>query len=46
MDSSLCILERDDLRYADVASVVDSDSEDLDVDFWFNLDESSVAELE
>ena len=36
---SVCILERDDLRYADVASVVDFDSEDSDVDFWFNLDE-------
>ena len=31
VDSSLCILERDDLRYADVASVVDFDSEDSDV---------------
>ena len=38
MDSSLCILERDDLRYADVASVVDFDSEDSDV--------GSVADLE
>ena len=46
VDSSLCILERDDLRYADVASVVDFDSEDSDVDFWFNSDEGSVAELE
>ena len=43
VDSSLCILERDDLRYADVASVVDFDSEDSDVDFWFYSDEGSVG---
>ena len=33
MDSSLCSSEQDDLSYADVASVVDFDSEDWDVDF-------------
>ena len=36
VDSSLCISEQDYLSYADVASVVDSDSEDSDVDFCFN----------
>ena len=46
VDSSLCISEQDDLSYADVASVVDFDSEDSDVDFCFNSDEGSVAELE
>ena len=45
VDSSLCISEQDDLGYADVASVVDFDSENLDVDFCFNSDEGSVAEL-
>ena len=43
VDSSLCISEQDDLSYADVASVVDFDSEDSDVDFCFNSDEGSVA---
>ena len=46
VDSSLCISEQDDLSYADVASVVDFDSEDWDVDFCFNSEEGSVAELE
>ena len=46
VDSTLCISERDDLRYADVASVVDFDSDDSDVDFCFNSDEGSVAGLE
>ena len=46
VDSSLCISEQDDLSYADVASVVDFDSEDSDVDFCFNSEEGSVAELE
>ena len=46
VDSSLCISEQDDLSYADVASVVDFNSEDSDVDFCFNSDEGSVAELE
>ena len=45
-DSNLCISEQDDLSYADIASVVDFDSEDSDVDFCFNSDEGSVAELE
>ena len=45
-DSNLCISEQDDLSYADIASVVDLDSEDSDVDFCFNSDEGSVAELE
>ena len=38
--------EQDDLRYADVASVVDFDSEDSDIDFCINSNEGSVAELE
>ena len=42
----MCISEQDDLSYADVASVVDFDSEDSDVDFCFNSDKGSVAELE
>ena len=46
MDYSLCISEKDNLSYADVASVVDFDSEDSDVDFCFNSDEGSMAELE
>ena len=46
VDSTLCISEQDDLNYADIASVVDFDSEDSDVDFCFNSDEGSVAELE
>ena len=45
-DSNLCNSEQDDLSYADIASVVDFDSEDSDVDFCFNSDEGSVAELE
>ena len=44
--SSLCISEQDDLSYADIASVVDFDSEDSDADFCFNSDEGCVAELE
>ena len=44
--SNLCISEQDDLSYADIASVVDFDSEDSDVDFCFNSAEGSVAELE
>ena len=43
VDSNLCISEQDDLSYA---SVVDLDSEDSDVDFCFNSDQGSVAELE
>ena len=46
VDSSLCISEQVDLSYADIASIVDFDSEDSDVDFCFNSDEGSVAELE
>ena len=46
VDSSLCISEQDDLSYADIASVVDFDNEDSDMDFCFNSDEGSVAELE
>ena len=46
MDSSLYMSEQDDLRYADVASVVDFDSEDLDVDFCIDSNEGFVAELE
>ena len=46
VDSSLCISERVDLSYADIASVVDFDNEDSDVDFCFNSNEGSVAELE
>ena len=46
VDNSLCISEQDDLSYADIASVVDFDSEDSDVDFCVNSDEGSVAELE
>ena len=46
VDSSLYMSEQDDLRYADVASVVDFDSEDSDMDFCINSNEGSVAELE
>ena len=46
VDSSLCISEQDDFSYADIASVVDFESEESDVDFCFNSDEGSVSELE
>ena len=42
----MCISEKDDLSYAGIASVVDFDSEDSDVDFCFTSDEGSVAELQ
>ena len=46
VDSSLCISEQDNLSYANVASVVDFDREDSDVNFCFDSDEGSVVELE
>ena len=46
MDSSLYMSEQDDLRYAEVASVVDFDSEDSDTDFGIDSSGGSVAELE
>ena len=42
----IIVSEKDDLSYADVASVVDFDSGESDVDFCFNSEEGSVAELE
>ena len=44
--SNPCTSEQHDLSYADIASVADFDSEDSDVDFCYDSDESSVAELE
>ena len=44
--SNSCNSEQDDLSYADIASVADFDSEDSDVDFCYDPDEGSVAELE
>ena len=46
VDSSFCMPEKEDLRNADVESVVDFDSEDSVMDFCIDSNEGSVAELE